>query len=251
MLYSIRMRSAQGGAHEHGGHHISGAERLITKQDLPQITENLIKRALNHEKGRADFIRLTIEEVKSKDIITIPMLKMETYTAMDVNDGHKNAREFLANAGISKIAIENAMIYLLSLQENMRGAILIDATTGKRLDDTGMRGIRVSRMDFKDTLQAKKHFDELGYTDNHVQEALVLASKVLSAPNVIGELCWSDDPNYIIGYVSANNAYHRITKMKPLHSNQGGRVFFVKTPVDINSLQNYLERQPVIVDINL
>ena len=94
-------------------------------------------------------------------------------------------------------------------------------------------------------------FDELGYTDNHVQEALVLASKVLSAPNIMGELCWSDDPNYIIGYVSANNIYHRITKMKPLHSNQGGRVFFVKTPVDITALQNYLERQPVLVDINL
>ena len=56
----------------------------------------------------------------------------------------------------------------------------------------------------------KNIFDELGYTDNHVQEALVLASKVLSAPNVVGELCWSDDPNYIIGYVSANNIYHRI-----------------------------------------
>ena len=96
-----------------------------------------------------------------------------------------------------------------------------------------------------------KYYWSLGYTDNHVQEALVLASKVLSAPNVVGELCWSDDPNYIIGYVSANNIYHRITKMKPLHSSQGGRVFFVKTPVDITALQNYLERQPILVDINL
>ena len=39
MLYSIRMRSAQGGAHENGGHHISGAERLISKQDLSKIAE--------------------------------------------------------------------------------------------------------------------------------------------------------------------------------------------------------------------
>ena len=90
---------------------------LITKQDLQKITETLIKRALNHEKGRADFIRLTIEEVKPKDIITIPMLKMETYNAIDVNDGHKNACDFLANAGISKMAIDNAMSSLLSLKE--------------------------------------------------------------------------------------------------------------------------------------
>lgn len=251
MLYSIRMRSAQGGAHENGGHHISGAERLISKQDLSKIAENLIQRALTHEKGKADFIRLTIEEINSQDIITIPMLHMETYEALDINDGHKNAYEFLINAHISKQAIDNAMSYLLSLQENMRGAILIDATTGQRLDNTNMRGIRVSRMDFKDTLKAKKHFDKLDYTDNHVQEALVLASKVLSAPNIVGELCWSDDPNYIIGYVSANNTYHRITKMKPLHSHQGGRVFFVKTPINLNNLINYLEKQAVLVDINL
>ena len=121
MLYSIRMRSAQGGAHEHGGHHISGAERLITTQDLTTITEKLIQRALTHEKGRADFIRLTIEEVKPKDIITIPMLKMETYTAIDVNDGHKNACEFLANAGISKIAIVKllANIIIMILQQKI------------------------------------------------------------------------------------------------------------------------------------
>ena len=29
-LYSVRMRAAQGGPHENGGHHISGAERMVT-----------------------------------------------------------------------------------------------------------------------------------------------------------------------------------------------------------------------------
>ena len=47
MLYSIRMRSAQGGAHEHGGHHISGAERLITTQDLTTITEKFNSTSFN------------------------------------------------------------------------------------------------------------------------------------------------------------------------------------------------------------
>ena len=56
MLYSVRMRSAQGGAHEHGGHHISGAERLINSQDLSTITEKLIKRALTHEKGIVNYL---------------------------------------------------------------------------------------------------------------------------------------------------------------------------------------------------
>lgn len=29
MLYSVRMRAAEGGSHEQGGKHISGAEKLI------------------------------------------------------------------------------------------------------------------------------------------------------------------------------------------------------------------------------
>ena len=29
-LYSVRMRASQGGPHENGGHHISGAERIVT-----------------------------------------------------------------------------------------------------------------------------------------------------------------------------------------------------------------------------
>ena len=251
MLYSIRMRSAKGGAHENGGHHISGAERLVTKEEIHQMTEKLIERAFSHEKGRADFIQVTIEEVHSNDIKTIPLLNIETYEATSIEDGHKNACEFLANAGISSLAINNAMHYLLSLKENMRGAILIDAHTGARLDDTGMRGIRVSRMDLKDTQKSKAILTAKGYANAHVQEAVVLASKVLSAPQIVGEICWSDDPHYIIGYVSANNTYHRITQMKPMLSPQGGRVFFVKAPVDIAALQNYLEHQPVLVDINL
>lgn len=251
MLYSIRMRSAKGGAHEQGGQHISGAERLITKEEIHQMAERLIERAFTHEKGTADFIQLTIEEISPATIKTIPLLNIETYEASSIVDGHQNAREFLAKAKISAVAIESAMEHLLSLKENMRGAILIDADTGLRLDNTGMRGIRVSRMDLKDAQQSKALLTQRGYANTHVQEAVVLASKVLSAPQIMGELCWSDDPHYVIGYVSANNTYHRITKMKPLYSNQGGRVFFVKMPADLVALQQYLETQPVLVELNL
>ena len=33
-LYSIRMRGAEGGPHEEGGRHISGAERIVEESDL-------------------------------------------------------------------------------------------------------------------------------------------------------------------------------------------------------------------------
>ena len=32
MLYSVKMRSAQGGPHEQGGRHISGAERILSEE---------------------------------------------------------------------------------------------------------------------------------------------------------------------------------------------------------------------------
>ena len=231
MLYSIRMRAAQGGAHENGGQHISGAECLLTEQNLSDTAGMLIQRALHHSKGKADFIRLTIENIAEETIQTVPMLKIESFAAADLTGGHNDAVQFLQRAGISRTAIDKAMYFLTQLKENMRGA--------------------VTKMDFKNPARAKEKLNACGFTNIHVHEAIVLASKVLSAPGVIGELCWSDDPDYIIGYVSANGCYHRITKMKPLHSNQGGRAFFVKSGTDINALRQYLEQQVVLVDETL
>jgi len=36
MLYSVKMRSAQGGPHEQGGRHISGAERILSEEKIEQ-----------------------------------------------------------------------------------------------------------------------------------------------------------------------------------------------------------------------
>ena len=50
----------------------------------------------------------------------------------------------------------------------------------------------------------------------HMREALVLATKVQSCPGIVGELCWSDDPDYTVGYVACNGIYHRIPNMKEM-----------------------------------
>ncbi|MFQ8978941.1 MAG: 6-carboxyhexanoate--CoA ligase [Veillonella sp.] len=31
------------------------------------------------------------------------------------------------------------------------------------------------------------------------------------------ELCWSDDPDYTVGYVACNGVYHRLPNMKEFH----------------------------------
>ena len=86
----------------------------------------------------------------------------------------------------------------------------------------------------------------LGNND-HMREALVLASKVQSGEGIVGELCWSDDPDYTVGYVACNGTYHRIPNMKELGSAIGGRVFFVRSDIDRDSVIEYLEKTPVLV----
>ena len=237
-LYSVRMRAAQGGPHEKGGHHISGAERIVKLEEVGTIAQSLADRALHHSKGTADFINITVDLIPPEKIIYIDCLKVEEHKTGSISESHQLATELLDGSVISKTAVHKAISMLKSLDRSMRGAMLVDAITGERLD-TGDRGVRVSHMD---------SFDSYALGDNeHMREALVLASKVQSADGIVGELCWSDDPDYTVGYVACNGVYHRIPNMKELGSNIGGRVFFVRSNIDSESVIEYLERAPVLV----
>lgn len=311
MLYSIRMRAAEGGPHEQGGHHISGAERLVTKEELEQISSELVHRALTHSKGCADFIRITIDAIPDEAIHRIPCLTIADEqtdghtgevpttnheavaqptngeTAVPTTDGkvaaqptngktavpttnhetdapttnheattpplplssHQQAEALLTtHTAITPVAFRRAVSQLVSLPESMRGAMLVDMRTGQRLDPWGQRGVRVSRMSFADETAAITALNAAGYSGVHLEEALVLASKVLSAPGVVGELCISDDPDYTTGYVSYGNTYHRLHHMKPVGSPLGGRLFFVDATADIAAIKNYLETTVTLVN---
>ena len=237
-LYSVRMRAAQGGPHEKGGHHISGAERIVKLEEVGAIAQVLADRALHHSKGTADFINITVDLIPSNEITYIDCLEVEEHRTKTIAAAHQLANKLLQGADITEVAIQNAITLLKGLDSSMRGAMLVDATTGKRIDE-GNRGVRVSHMDSFDS-------EALGDND-HMREALVLASKVKSAEGIVGELCWSDDPDYTVGYVACNDIYHRIPSMKEFGSNLGGRVFFVKTNTDVDCVIKYLEKAPVLV----
>ena len=237
-LYSVRMRAAQGGPHEKGGHHISGAERIVKLEEVGAIAQSLADRALHHSKGTADFINITVDLIPSKEITYIDCLQVEEHRAHTIAEAHQLAIELLQGADITEVAIKNAIEVLKGLDSSMRGAMLVDATTGKRIDE-GNRGVRVSHMDSFDS-------EALGDND-HMREALVLASKVQSGEGIVGELCWSDDLDYTVGYVACNGTYHRIPNMKELGSAIGGRVFFVRSDIDRDSVIEYLEKAPVLV----
>lgn len=237
-LYSVRMRAAQGGPHEKGGHHISGAERIVKLEEVGAIAQSLADRALHHSKGTADFINITVDVIPSNEITYINCLEVEEHRANTIAEAHQLSIELLQGPHITEVAIQNAITLLKGLDSSMRGAMLVDAITGIRID-VGNRGVRVSHMD---------SFDSEALGDNeHMREALVLASKVQSAEEIVGELCWSDDPDYTVGYVASNGIYHRIPNMKELGSDIGGRVFFVRSAVDRERVIEYLERAPVLV----
>jgi 6-carboxyhexanoate--CoA ligase len=249
MLYSVKMRSAQGGSHETGGRHISGAERVVEAAVIKQVATEMIDRALGHSRGCADFINLKIEAIAAAAFITVPLLAIQTLSATELTEGRQLAVQALIKAGVTAAGAESGLAQLMARKDGMRGAMLLSATSGERLDELGERGVRVSCMDIADDRQLDWHLAELGLTNIHVREAVVLAAKVVSAPGVIAELCWSDDLDYTTGYVATSTAYIRLPHLKQADDPAGGRAFFVTPGTIISDLIFYLEEQPVLVEL--
>lgn len=243
MVYSIRMRSAQGGPHEQGGSHISGAERLVSESDLCRISEEFLQRALHHSKGKPDFINLQIDEIPDDSVVKVPALTICTTKSSSIERSHKEAARLLAHAHISSKAIERAFSQLQENTCSVSGAWLVNASTGAIYPET----VRVSRMDAEVEADIHHHLERYGCSSVHSREALILASKVLASPYVLGELCWSDDPDYTTGYVSYGHTYHRLSPMKPFGSAIGGRAFFVDPHTNFEELIQYLSSTPTWV----
>ena len=126
----------------------------------------------------------------------------------------------------------------------MRGAMLLDVDTMKRLEPDGKRGIRATYMDMLDDGDDRSQ-------KNHFKEALVLATKVASHPNIVGEICISDDPDYVTGYFASREmGYVRITKLKEMGCPDGGRIFLFRgREEEAQECIRYLEHQKMLVRI--
>ena len=127
---------------------------------------------------------------------------------------------------------------------DMRGAMLIDAAQADRLEPDLQRGIRVSH------IGAKLAFSTESVGKNAALEAVILASKVAAHPDILAELCISDDPAYTTGYVCVAGTYHRVPHIKEPGSRAGGRAFIIRPGADVLALIEYLESQPVLVEVN-
>ena len=242
-VFSVRMRAAAGGPHEEGGRHLSGHERLVPPEEVESVVSALFARA--RAAGEADFISVITERLPLSAVARARCLQVRTIEAATVKQARQIARRRLESVGVAAAVARQAEALLDG--ENLSGAVLLDATSGERLEPDPSRGVRVSRFDYEPEAaeRVRRALTECGLVSHRVIEALAVASKAVWA-GALAELCWSDDPEYEAGYVAtAAHGYERFPLLKRRGWPCGGRVFFVPPEADAAALIQRLERAPL------
>ncbi len=247
-LYSIRMHASA------GEKHVSGAERIVSGERIDRTVNALIARAVS-KSCKPDRITVNIDCIESVAIRNLTSLDLVTIDAPDATTGRQWAMRFLEETGVSPLAAREAIALLTKgpalSGKTMRGAMILDAEMGNRLEPDRERGVRTSRFDWSDEANKKisRLLSEAGLTHFRTCEALALATKVASAPGIIAELCWSDDPDYTAGYVASRGiGYVRFPYLKEHGNDRGGRAFFVRhLDFDRTAFIRFLEEEPALI----
>jgi len=234
MFYSVKMRAARAGVHT------SGAEKIVADASVPRVAALLAERALAHPKGAPDFLNIKVE-AQAADILRLKSLPVTTHVTQTAAEGRALAAKLLGGAGVSRI---DEIMARFPESHALRGAMLLDADTLDRLDPDPARGVRATYMDDAASLEKGTACGK-----NHYAEAIVLATKVQHAPGIVAEICVSDDPDYVTGYVATRElGYHRITVIKEKGDPSGGRIFLYRGPREgVAETVRFLEKTPVIV----
>jgi 6-carboxyhexanoate--CoA ligase len=248
-LYSIRMRASRGATH------VSGAERIVRGEEIHATASDLLVRALSHVNGRPDSIKVVVDCLAGKDIRLLTALPVTTIPVRDSAEGREKAIKALVEGGVSEKAARTALEHISKGASpsggNMRGAMVIDAGSGLRLEPDSERGIRARAVDYECSFLPEL-FAALythGLSGTRFKEALALATKVAGAPGAVAELCISDNPGYVTGYVaSQKSGYVRISHLKDEGDRSGGRAFFVDPGrFDLDEYLHYMRETPVLV----
>jgi 6-carboxyhexanoate--CoA ligase len=249
-LYSIRMHATR------GGDHLSGAERIADGPDLERLAADMVRRAMNHVGGTADAVRLSLDLIPHGQWCFGRLPDVSTRIVDSYLEGRRIACRLLEESGVTGSAARAAITDIDGGAApgggNMRGAMLVDAESGERLETDPARGVRASRMDLTPAAerQLRSLLAEAGLDNEHVREAMVLSAKVLATPGIVAELCWSDDPDYTAGYVAfPAGGYRRLTHLKPAGDSRGGRAFFLRRAgLDLDAVLHHLEKSVMLID---
>lgn len=242
-LFSIKMRGAYPIDHKLGGIHISGGECITSEEMIKETVLNLIDRALKHNKGKSDFINVSIQKIhKPNEIKYIHPLPITTLNK-NINNLYPNM--ILKKLGFKDYVIPEILDTLFNLK-NLRGAIITSANDFKNFE---YQVARCTNMDYHaDIKHSLNSFLEENNFSNKLKDALCISSKVCENENVLCEICISDDEDYFTGYISSKKlGYVRIENFKPKGHKHGGRIIFLKDASKINSTIDYLKNSIVII----
>ncbi|MGZ4107204.1 MAG: 6-carboxyhexanoate--CoA ligase, partial [Tumebacillaceae bacterium] len=174
-----------------------------------------------------------------------------------VAEGHAMAVQLLQQAGMQEVVARRAVQLLVDGPapngDVMRGAVILCADTGQRLEADQARGVRVTKIDWHPEALARwqEQVRAHGIANERIQEALALATKVIATPGTVAELCWSDDPSYVSGYVASPElGYVRIPHLKEMGSPLGGRVFFVRGVHDVHAYCEALQAPVLLTEVS-
>jgi 6-carboxyhexanoate--CoA ligase len=242
-LWSVRMRASDA-----RGAHISGAEDIVAGHEVDAAIIALRARAMAHPRGKPARITITVEAIEAAPE-RVRALAVCTLECASPAIAREAMTGLLMRAGVSARAAE-AGLGLVRSAEVMRGASLMHALTGKRLEPDRTRGVRASRMGYTPRALAatRQRLGPHGIDTQTVREALALATKIAHGPGVVAEVCVSDDPDYTTGYVAAPGlGYVRVPHAKPQGSRAGGRVVYTAPGADVCALVHWLENASVLV----
>ncbi len=242
-LFSVRMHATGP-----DGMHISGAEGIFPGSVVDEVVRFYTERAMSHSRGTPAKTSITVEALTEPPVF-LRSLRVRTIENSSIKETEHAIRTILARVGISRSAI-NSAFGILRADSAMRGAALVCAEEGKRLDPDQARGVRASLLGISSRARATllRKLAPYAIGTDRVIEALTLATKVAAAPGVVAELCISDDPDYTTGYLATKDlGYLRMPFIKSLGDQRGGRVIFLSEGADPMATVSWLENTPVIM----
>ncbi len=234
--FSLKMRASR------EGRHISGAEKILPEAGISPHLQALLERAMRHANGEPDFVNFKLERIPADSILHLDALPVRSLSADSPEAGLELMRGRLESFGVDRAG---EIVELLRKTHGMRGAVLLNADTLEHLEPDPERGVRATMMDSAESGSGA----HCSPCKDHYAEAMVLAAKVANAPGIVAELCISDDPDYVTGYIASKTlGYVRISPLKQQGSPFGGRIFLYRgRREDVSDTISFLEKQPVLV----
>lgn len=99
--YSIKMRAS---AKVNGEDvHISGAEKIVPKEDLEVCCSQLLRWALQHSKGKPNFINLKTETIDESELLLLPALPVTTIEMGTVLEEQTVVQQYGTGSGDSHL----------------------------------------------------------------------------------------------------------------------------------------------------